>query len=78
MAHHKDYVLLSEMVKGSDCLGTDLTDVFMVSFTMGLLPGSHGIAVKYAGTQGIVNAAFQSIRVTELHAAVGKEQRHIF
>lgn len=78
MAHHKDHIILSKMIKGSNCLRTDLTNVFMVPFTMRLLPGSQGVAVKEAGTQGVFNAAFQSIRVAELHTAVGKDQRHDF
>ena len=53
MAHHKDHIILGKMIKGSNCLRTDPTDVFMVPFTMRLLPGSHGVTVNEACTQGV-------------------------
>ena len=74
MAHHQADVLLGVVIKGRS-FRTYLPDIFMVFLTMGLLPGAHGITVIDTGTDDIVNAAFQLVRMLELAAAVG--QNHL-
>ena len=50
----------------------------MIFFTVWFLPGGHWVAIKNAGSQDIVNAAFQCIGMSEFPAPVGQDQRHSF
>ena len=73
MAHHAINVILRIAVKGCP-LRTDLSYILMVLLTMRFLPGTHRITVVDTGTDHVIHAAFQYIRVCELTSPVGQYQ----
>lgn len=76
MAHHERDISLGEAVKRGLSLRAYIADVLMVPFAVWLLPRCHGVAVVDAGAHRIAHAALKGVRMTELSAPVGEDERH--
>ena len=69
MAHHAINVILRIAVKGGP-FRADLSYIFMILLAMRFLPGTHRITVVNAGTDYVINAALQDVRMSEFSAPV--------
>ena len=74
MGSHERHVALGEIVEGRTGR-QDPAKQLMAALDMGLLPGSHGVAVKDTGAPRAVGSGFDRGGVGEFGAIIRKDDR---
>ena len=76
MGSHERHVALGEIVEGRTGR-KDPAKQLMAALDMGLLPGSHGVAVKDTGAPRAVGSGFDRGGVGEFGAIIRKDDRNM-